>query len=289
MKKRLLALFLASAMALSMVACGQPADTSTPAASSPAVSEPAVSTPAEPDVPAETPLMEYPKEFQTWDENGKNIDIARLGSAENGMAVSLRYEASQVGADILEAGGNAVDAAVAVALATTVTLPNMCGLAGGGFMTYYSAETGETVFLSFREQAPQYQTAEMWVEDADGNVIGSHKAYGGLAAGVPGEVAGLYYALEEYGTMEWADVIQPAIDLAREGYIATPALITAITDVYEVMNKSKELSEIYLNDEGLPPAIGDVITNEYMARALEIVRDKGPEGFYSGPIADAMV
>ena len=104
MKKRLLALFLASAMALSMVACGQPADTSTPAASSPAVSEPAVSTPAEPDVPAETPLMEYPKEFQTWDENGKNIDIARLGSAENGMAVSLRYEASQVGADIQRGG-----------------------------------------------------------------------------------------------------------------------------------------------------------------------------------------
>jgi len=294
MKKRLTALFLAAAMAASLVACGQPAASTPPAASSPAQSQPAVSTPSDPapevpEEPAEAPLMEYPKEFQTWDESGKNIDIARLGTAENGMAVSLRYEASQVGSDILEAGGNAVDAAVAVALATTVTLPNMCGLAGGGFMTYYSAETGETVFLSFREQAPQYQTAEMWVEDANGNIIGSHKMYGGLAAGVPGEVAGLYYALQEYGTMEWADVIQPAIDLAREGYIATPALITAITDVYEVMNKSKELSEIYLNDEGLPPAIGDVITNEYMARALEIVRDKGPEGFYTGPIADAMV
>lgn len=287
MKKRLLALFLASAMALSMVACGQPADTSTPAAS-----EPAVSTPAEPDVPAEPaekPYMEFPKEYQTWDETGKSIDVERLASAENGMVVTLRYEASKIGADILEQGGNAVDAAVATALALTVCLPQMCGLAGGGFMTYYDAEAQDTVYISFREVAPMFQTADMWVQDNEGKVIGSHKAYGGLSSGVPGEVDGLYYALEKYGTMEWADVIQPAIDLAREGYIATPALIDSITGVYEVMYKSKELSEIYLTEDGLVPEIGDVIRNEYMARALEQVRDKGPDGFYKGAVADAVI
>ena len=239
----------------------------------------------------ETPsvYMDIPQEYRSWDEDGHNINFERLATAENGMVAALRYEPAQIGSDIMEAGGNAIDAAVATALALTVTMPEMCGLAGGGVMTYYNAETQETVFLSFRETAPMFQTAELWVEDADGNVIGNHNMFGGLSVGVPGEVAGLYYALEEYGTMEWADVIQPSIDLAREGYIVTPELKEYITAAYEVMDANKELSEIYLDENGMVPEVNDVIVNEPMARALEIVRDQGPDGFYTGQIAEAMV
>lgn len=241
---------------------------------------PPVRTP--PEETEKSTYMEFPAEYQSWDSTGKAVNFDRLNSAENGMVVSLRYEASEIGVQIMEQGGSAVDAAVATALALTVTMPEMCGLAGGGFMTYYSAETGETVFLSFRETAPMFQTAEMWVQDAEGNVIGNHNMFGGLAAGVPGEVAGLYYALEEYGTMEWKDVIQPAIDIAREGYIVTPELKEYISLAYDVMKSNQELSEIYLDETGLVKEVGDVIYNEPMAKALEIIRDQGPEGFYTG-------
>ena len=280
MKKKLLAALLAGAMLLSLVACGGTTGDDKPGSSS-----------TESTVPPEqkTTYMEFPAEYQSWDENGKAVNFERLGTAENGMVVSLRYEASKIGTQIMEKGGNAVDSAVATALALTVTMPEMCGLAGGGFMTYYCAETGETVFLSFRETAPMFQTAEMWVEDADGNVIGNHNMFGGLAVGVPGEVEGLYYALQEYGTMEWADVVQPSIDIAREGFIMTPELKEYTTMIYDVMAANKELSEIYLDEAGFVKEVGDVIYNEPMAKALEIVRDQGPDGFYTGAIAEAMV
>ena len=282
--KRLISLLTALALMLCVVACGGAA--SSAPASQPASSAPAAT--AEP-APEKSFYMDIPQEYRSWDENGQNIDFDRLGTAENGMVASLRYEASAIGVDIMKQGGNAVDAAVATALALTVTMPEMCGVAGGGLMTYYDAETGETTFLSFRETAPMFQTAEMWVQDESGAVIGNHNMFGGLSVGVPGEVAGLYQALEDYGTMEWAEVIQPAIDIAREGYLVTPELREYILYAYDTMAASTELSEIYLTEDGMIPEVNDVIYNEYMANALEIIRDKGPEGFYTGPMAEAMV
>ncbi len=282
--KRLISLLTALALMLCVVACGGAA--SSAPASQPASSAPAAT--AEP-APEKSFYMDIPQEYRSWDENGQNIDFDRLGTAENGMVASLRYEASAIGVDIMKQGGNAVDAAVATALALTVTMPEMCGVAGGGLMTYYDAETGETTFLSFRETAPMFQTAEMWVQDESSAVIGNHNMFGGLSVGVPGEVAGLYQALEDYGTMEWAEVIQPAIDIAREGYLVTPELREYILYAYDTMAASTELSEIYLTEDGMIPEVNDVIYNEYMANALEIIRDKGPEGFYTGPMAEAMV
>ena len=291
MKRRLFALFTALTLALSLTACNTPAgsqssaggSSSTPPPSS-SVSTPDVSQPETPSV-----YMDIPQEYRTWDENGDDVDFDRLTTAENGIVAALRYEPAQIGTDIMAAGGNAVDAAVATALALTVTMPQMCGLAGGGFMTYYDAESGETTFLSFRETAPMFQTAELWVQDEEGNVIGQHNMYGGLASGVPGEVDGLYQALEEYGTMEWADVIQPAIDLAREGFIVTPELQQGIDYAYETMISNPELASIYLDENGMVPEVNSVITNEPMAKALELVRDQGPDGFYTGAMAEAVI
>ena len=134
MKKRLIALFLASAMALSMVACGQPADTSEPAASSPAVSEPAVSTPGVPEEPY-TSL----DDFILWNDDRTLTTTGRGDTGENAVVSSGKYEASKIGKQIMEQGGNAVDAAVAVGFALGLVEPNATGLGGGGFMTMRSA------------------------------------------------------------------------------------------------------------------------------------------------------
>lgn len=277
--KKLLALLMAGAMTLSLVACGTQGNTSKSGSTSSTGS-----SEGKPSV-----YMDIPQEYRSWDENGKNINFERLTTAENGIVAALRYEPAQIGVDIMKKGGNAIDAAVATALALTVSMPQMCGVAGGGFMTFYNAETKETVFLSFRETAPMFQTAEMWVQDEEGNVIGEHNMYGGLSVGVPGEVAGLYQALNEYGTMDWKDVIQPAIDLAKEGYLVTPELYQWIEYAYSTMTSNAQLSEIYLDENGMVKPVNSVITNKYMAQALEMIRDKGPEGFYQGAMADAMI
>lgn len=279
--KKLLALLMAGSMTLSLFACGTQGNNSNSSSDS---TPGAGSSEGKPSV-----YMDIPQEYRTWDENGNDVDFDRMTSAENGIVAALRYEPAQIGVDIMEAGGNAVDAAVATALALTVSMPQMCGVAGGGFMTYFDAASGQTIFLSFRETAPMFQTAEMWVQDEEGNVIGQHNMYGGLASGVPGEIAGLYQALEEYGTMEWKDVIQPAIDLAQGGYLVTPELQMAIDYAYKTISSNQELSSIYLDENGMVPAVNSVVVNKPMAHALEIIRDQGPDGFYTGQIADAVI
>ena len=285
--KRLLALASAMALAVSLTACGPSggANSSVNPGSSSVSS--GSNTPTDPD--EAKPYIEIPAEFQSWDENGQQITRSMLTTADNGMVSSLNYVAYKVGADILENGGNAIDAAVATGFALGVCEPMMSGIGGGGAMPIYDAETQETVFISFREVSPQNMVADLWVEDAEGNVVGNHKMKGGLSVGVPGEVDGLCYALETYGTMSLEEVIQPAIDLAYQGYTVSPAFVENVNRAYNTMRASAQLSEIYLDENGLLPQVGDIIQNPYLAHALERIRDNGPEGFYSGPIAEAMI
>ena len=237
----------------------------------------------------DAPYIDIPPQYRSWDENGNTVNYEKVNTAENGMVAALRYEPAQIGTEIMQQGGTAIDAAVATALALTVTMPHMCSLAGGGLMTFYSAEKDQVIFLSFREVAPHYQTAEMWVQDSEGNVIGNHKRKGGLAAGVPGEVAGLYYALQEYGTMDWADVIQPAIDLARGGFILTPELREAILYNYADFLNMPEVASIYLDEDGLVPDVGTIIYNRPLAKALELLQEGGRDVFYQGALGEAVV
>ena len=202
MKRRIFALLLAGTMTVSLCQGCAPETAAEPAATTAAEStapaEETAAGQAEAAQPSgEAPLIEIPQEYRSWDESG-DVNYEKLNSAENGMVAALRYEAAEVGNQIMEEGGTAVDAAVATALALTVTMPHMCSVAGGGFMTFYSAQTDETVYISFREVAPMFQTAELWVQDEEGSVIGGHNMKGGLAAGVPGEIKGLYYAPVSY-------------------------------------------------------------------------------------------
>ncbi|MBC8588998.1 gamma-glutamyltransferase [Paratissierella segnis] len=233
-------------------------------------------------------LGKVEEEFKLFDENGSPLNPPRDAIGKNGIVSSERYEASKIGAEIIEKGGNAVDAAVATAFALGVCEPNASGLGGGGFMTLRIAETGETVFIDFREVAPELATPDMYKVDEEGNVIDNLSWQGGLAVGVPGEVAGLLHILEKYGTMSREEVIRPAIELATNGYVVTPIALGNINDAYETMMKFPELGEIYLND-GLPPSVGDYIKNPDLAKTLQIIIDKGADGFYKGEVADAIV
>lgn len=124
-------------------------------------------------------------DFVLWNEDGSLTKTGRDDSGENGVVSSGKYEASKIGRMIIEQGGNAVDAAVAVGFTLGLVEPNATGLGGGGFMTLRSAETGKIEFINFRECAPAAATPDMWQVDSEGNVIGDQNMSGGKAVGVP--------------------------------------------------------------------------------------------------------
>lgn len=251
--------------------------------------------------PAEAPTAETPvtepevskeeakeEEFKPFDENGKLTITGRDATGENGIVATSKYEASKVGIDIIKNGGNAIDAAVASGFALSVTEPQSSGLGGGGFMTIRIADTGETVFLDFREIAPLKATPEMWVVGEDKKVVNDEKMTGGKAIGVPGEVAGFIYALEKYGTMSLEEVMQPAIDLAENGYEVTPTLSSAIKNAVDRFIKFPEAGKVYLKD-GFPYEIGDTFKNPDLAKTMKKIAKEGKDAFYKGEVAEAIV
>ncbi|VAV94081.1 Gamma-glutamyltranspeptidase @ Glutathione hydrolase [hydrothermal vent metagenome] len=199
-----------------------------------------------------------------------------------GMVVSQRAVASQVGADILKGGGNAVDAAVAVGFALAVTLPRAGNLGGGGFMLVHLAKENKTIALDYREMAPAAAHRDMFL-DRDGNVDEQKARFSLLSAGVPGTVAGLSFALEHYGTMTLSEVIEPAIQLAKQG----------ITVSYDLSERIKERShlrtpstcKIYFKKGCIPYEAGERLVQKDLAWSLRQIQENGPDAFYKGAIA----
>ena len=136
-----------------------------------------------------------------------------------GAVVSAREEASKIGVAIMAKGGNAFDAMIATDLALTVCYPNAGNIAGGGFMVY-RLDNSETGSLDYREKAPLASSPDMYL-DGNGNVIPDKSTFGGMSVGVPGTVAGLEAIHKKFGTLPWKDLVQPAIDLALNGYRVT--------------------------------------------------------------------
>ena len=275
MKRKLCSLVLALAMVLNLAACGQAASSSSAASSEPAASK----------EPAKTPA--YSTEgFVTVDSDGNRVTTGRDATSTKAMATASKYEVSQVGAEIMSKGGNAVDAAVAMGFALGVCEPFTSGLGGGGLATIHTAE-GENFFIDFREVAPAAATLDLYV-DASGENNGNTKE-GGLASGVPGEVAGLLYLLEHHGTMSREEVMEPAIRIANEGFTVSAYCANAISDAYEKTQKFPEMSKVYLDENGLPWEEGSVITNPDLGKALQLIADQGADAFYKGEIGEAMV
>lgn len=225
-----------------------------------------------------------------WDESGSLTLEGRGANGEKAVVSSGKYEASKAGLEILQAGGNAVDAAVAVSFALGVTEPNSSGIGGGGFMTIHSAD-GEDVFVNFREKAPAAATPDMWQLDAEGKVIGNQKAIGGKSVGIPGNVKGMEYAFEHYGSgkVSWETILAPSIKLAEEGFLVTPTLYNDMFGSYDAMIAYPEFGKVYLNEDGLNYQVGDTFQNPDLAKTLKSIAKDGADAFYTGAIAQKMV
>lgn len=198
------------------------------------------------------------------------------------MVVSSQHLASQVGNDILQKGGNAIDAAVAVGYAQAVVNACCGNIGGGGFMTIHLAD-GTNTFINFRETAPSSASKNMYL-DKDGNLIKDASLYGYLASGVPGTVKGLNSALEKYGTLSRQDVMAPAIKLAREGYILTRADTDVLETTTERFKQDPESAKIFLKPDGTPWQPGDRLIQTDLANTLELIASQGSDAFYQGEI-----
>ncbi len=206
--------------------------------------------------------------------------------ASRGIVVTAQHLASDVGAQVLRDGGNAVDAAVAVGYALAVTYPAAGNLGGGGFMTIRLAD-GRTTFLDFRERAPLAATPGMFL-DAKGDVVPRRSLDTWLAVGVPGSPAGLEAARERYGTRPRAALIAPAIQLARDGFVLGPGDMAVIGTATEALRRDLAAAAVFLRD-GQAMLPGDRLQQPDLARTLQRLSDEGPDAFYHGPIGAALV
>ena len=204
--------------------------------------------------------------------------------AKNGMVVSSHYLASEVGRDILAQGGSAVDASVATAFTLAVTLPSAGNIGGGGFIVYHGSN-GETTTFNFREKAPLAATREMYL-DKNGKVKDNSNHDGILAVGVPGTVAGLYKAHEKYGKLEWSKLVQPAIDLAENGFVISPVIAEFSNWLLENKAEYSSTAKVFLHKDGTAFKAGDTLFQKDLAETLKRIRDKGPDGFYKGKTAN---
>ncbi|MRX49165.1 gamma-glutamyltransferase [Paracoccus sp. S-4012] len=207
--------------------------------------------------------------------------------AANGMVSAQERIAAEIGRDILAQGGNAVDAAVAVAFALAVTLPRAGNLGGGGFMLVHDAETGTTHAIDYRETAPASFERDIFLNDA-GEADSEKSRYSGLATGVPGTVAGMKLALDRFGSMPWPVVIAPAIRLAQEGITVTPDLADSLEDSHEDLTRYPSAAAIFYKPDGSFWQPGERLVQADLAQTLQRIANDGPDGFYRGPVAEAI-
>lgn len=207
-------------------------------------------------------------------------------SAENGMVVSTSSYASKVGVEILKKGGNAIDAAVAVGFTLAVTYPSAGNIGGGGFMVIHLAD-GKNTTIDFREKAPLSAFREMYLNEA-GEFVPELSQQGTTSAGVPGSVAGLIYALENYGTLSLTEVIQPAIDLATNGWRLEKRDSIYLSNSFAIFEKYPSSKKIFTKN-GAAYNAGDLFIQNDLAWTLEQIKENGEDGFYKGKVAELLV
>jgi len=203
--------------------------------------------------------------------------------AKHGMVISQNAIASQVGVDVMKAGGNAVDAAVATAFALAVTHPAAGNIGGGGFLVF-RPQTGEPAAYDFREMAPAKADPKMWLDDKGEYSFEKHH-FSHLAVGVPGTVAGLHLAWKENGKLPWEKLIEPAIRLAREGFPMTDGLSGSIVEEWDRL-KRYPATAAQFSKNGAPYQIGEVLKQPDLAETLVRISEAGPAGFYEGETAE---
>lgn len=212
-----------------------------------------------------------------------SISCSQSNSYKNGVVSSSQEIASEVGIEILKKGGNAVDAAVGTGFALAVVYPQAGNIGGGGFMLIHLKD-GTNTSIDYREKAPLLAKRDMFLDES-GEVIPDLSTLGNLAAGVPGSVAGMLYALEKYGTMSRSEVMNYSIDLAEEGFFINDGFANLLNQYQNTFAKYPGTMKVFGgNFKG-----GDKIVQKDLANTLRKIRDEGINGFYEGDVAEKIV
>jgi gamma-glutamyltranspeptidase/glutathione hydrolase len=216
-------------------------------------------------------------------------DVFHPVVGKKGMVSSQNTLASQVGVDILKAGGNAIDSAVAMGFALAVTLPRAGNLGGGGFMVLHLAKTGKTITLDYREVAPSGVTAQHFLTPEGERSKKTKNSW--HAMGVPGTVAGLHKAWKDHGSgkLTWKQVLKPAIDLADKGFAVNYDLAQLISKKRQWLKENKATATAYFKKDGSLFQAGDVMKRPDLAWSLKQISIHGKEAFYKGKIAKKIV
>ena len=203
-------------------------------------------------------------------------------TAENSMVVTRHYIATEIGNDILLAGGNAIDASVAVSFALSVVLPQASPLGGGGFMMIHEASSGKDFALDYREMAPAKATEDMFIVDGEVNRELALESY--LSSGVPGTVYGLFMAHQKFGNLPWKKLIEPSILLAEEGFHITETLAKSLETNANKLAKRSSTKKIFFKDDSTLKS-GDLLVQRDLGKTLRLIAKRGPAGFYKGVTA----
>ena len=193
-----------------------------------------------------------------------------------------------IGQQILAAGGNTIDAAIAASFAISVERPHSTGLGGGGFLLFRQASSGQIFAVDFRERAPQRATEKMYL-DGNGNVIEGRSTTGIHSVAVPGLVAGLLEIHKRFGSLSLQKILQPAIDLAENGFAVYPSLASALAEEKEDLAKFPATKKIFFKASGEVYGVGDILIQKDLAKTLRLISQKGRDGFYQGSVAKALV
>ncbi len=210
-----------------------------------------------------------------------------IKNTKDGLAISSNVLANEIGQKVLEEGGNAIDAAVAVGYALAVVHPAAGNIGGGGFAVIHLAN-GENITLDFREKAPLKATRDMYLDESK-EVIQDSSVIGYLAAGVPGTVAGMSEMLDKYGTKKLSDLIEPAIKLAQNGFKITDRQAETMLEVKDEFAKFASSKKYFLKSDGSTYKGGEILIQKDLANTLKLIQKEGPKAFYEGAIADLIV
>src|SRR5215467_588933 len=223
-------------------------------------------------------------------EQSSGTPAARVATARHGMVSSQDQQATQIGLDVLERGGNAVDAAVAIGFALAVTVPKAGNIGGGGFMLVHIADRNENAAIDYRETAPEATSVDVFL-GPDQQADAAKSRDSGLGVGVPGTVAGLSLALDRFGSGKFtlAELVAPAARLARDGVTIKDDLFDSLQGGQQRLARWPSAARIFLKSDGTAPAVGDTLVQPELAEVLEAIGREGPHAFYVGPIADKIV
>ena len=212
-----------------------------------------------------------------------------LVRAERQMVAAANPLAADAGLAILRAGGNAIDAMVTTQLVLGLVEPQSSGIGGGAFLVYFDADAGRLTTFDGRETAPAAATPKLFL-DAAGEPLAFYDAVvGGRSVGTPGTVRLLFDTHERYGKLPWAAIVQPAIDLAREGFAVSPRLNELIAEDAERLSRYPGTKGYFFDADSAPLPVGTILTNAAYADTLATIAKKGADGFYEGPVAQGIV